>query len=953
MSEDDIKLEPIELDGLDDLEELDDLGGLEDLGELEELEELVEIIDSRPASLPVDLPEIRIDGVETFTLGMEDLLNSDLETLEANLLDEEELDEGDRGTNEYTPKETLEKVLISASTRIEILMKNPGVARTNEKELEKSTSFLQNVKGVDFLTEKDKSLIYLSVSQGQDTNDILTTILNLVPTSKYNSYQLSLYIEGVRSLYKKAKKSFEMRAQIKKQLAHLVLVTLLDEIHSDCTKSAAYENSDKICYIKQPKVGTAGTSYECGNCGKHCVPERPLVHYLVPSIEFKLTKVGGLQTLYPSYLVCDNCDYLNIFTFKEYTILSTLVDSKTPRKLIEWESIKSTTNRGLSLAYYDLGVILARDTSVIKEDNVDISNWVEPEYRIETNLESDMQHFLLKHEQTMESIKNISKTLNLTSGFVEIDGKLIIDPYKKAKAVSYLSRRLSDLLKEDYAELKRNSYLSCLKWFKDTNLHEILSEKSVFVQESLMYQEDYLDIKEFESNKFMLAVYSDIAGRLGVTDLNISNLVVDETLNHEYKKVVDGVLREKFRNLKDSIEESKEYLRGLKQSLNYSIDLLRVLPIRSVNRLEYEELEFFLTDPDTEKLLDYVSDLMILNHLSKGNYLKYWGTIRGGVLHKGYLTKGLEEAEKAVPKFLKDYSKFFKDKKIPAPNLYKDFIKYFVSGHRLQPNILKNVLGIKNALKSRDYLMLLKHLLDIYDISFGECDKFFGMIQLKKQLTKDILDLENILNKSEMSFNMMYLIHHFGDLFSVDEIVESPGVDFIKQRPPFRYVRKDGETFNSYMYRLYNTEDGEVLLNIDNDKIEPLLVYLPSIIAISEFFSYLGSLKSSSLADLLINDLFTTAFMFGKDPMSILLGIPERSEVNDFKFSVSSVYNFEKKDLRALTIFENIFFLNPELRAEQSEDPLHIYTQYRMDLLEFIDKLDGLPKLSEDLKGNV
>lgn len=523
-----------------------------------------------------DSIEIESDEAE-FDLMIEDskLSNEELKLLEGSSISESELTDKDRLA---IKQEARIRLIKSAKTySIESDKKAYGVISTNTIQALRRSTYSDDIRKVGNELLKDAPP-FLNMSQTSQVRKSLQMFDGSMTSSKEifdqldlpSSEKTSINIHLFHKYVQKCQKSKNLSDTDTKLIASQNNNTTMrfcssmfkdQEFASPAMLYKLSENETEL--VEKIILGNKDITFTCGVCG--CETK-------IPGYVASLVKTPEIVPIITP-LLCTNCDTVNLIPHKSIKKLVSSLREKVnniPRsadvKDLDDTIIYYPTNAELQLAIPELFEFC---NTPIEKDEVDVLDW-------KSLCESYMKNLEIIHECKKNSIEGQVGIKNL---------------------VKILSSQAND-----YSEIKENAIASLIQELKNSPMY-IISETYKNMISIPTYYSDRID------------KYSDLIARSIASDC-ISEKVkgteeIDlKILHKDFKKFEEYV--DRYKSIRD---------RYIKTLDNYKY-LYSNIPISSL-KLTKEDVEDYLSDDKLYRVIDEVSDLMIIANIGE-NYIKYF-----------------------------------------------------------------------------------------------------------------------------------------------------------------------------------------------------------------------------------------------------------------------------------------------------------------------------------------
>lgn len=429
-------------------------------------------------------------------------------------------------------------------------------------DIQNKLSFL-DIKDISIL---NKTLANKNKGNGLVSDEELRETFNELPIDesiKNNNAYFLVFLNSMRERLEKKEKERVMideeNAKIESVVSALQLSLLEDELLY--TKAAIDHEKEGNCLVDKIYLYSDKKVLKCGNCGE----ETEFYHN--PIVFIKTDNDVMSPIVFP--VVCEHCNHLNVFSENSIRSLTTAV--KNESKNFNSESIDSNPNR--VAVYVPPAQLFLDKFSDVFVNRIDKEDREEVKESIDLN---DMQNNFLR---LVTSIHDKHKTSFNKIGYKNM-AKLIIR-------------------NDDYGDVKKKALASLIQKLKSSGL-EILSKSSVL----------QLDImKQYEGKAEHYA--KGISKYLNKIDLDEKGNVKDmKAFSKEYGKYLVYVEGE--------LLQREQYIRDL-DTFKF---ILADTPISNLV-LNDEDIQNYLSDDELFKILDEISDLMIISNYGE-TFITNW-----------------------------------------------------------------------------------------------------------------------------------------------------------------------------------------------------------------------------------------------------------------------------------------------------------------------------------------
>lgn len=372
---------------------------------------------------------------------------------------------------------------------------------------------------------------------------------------------------------------------------------------------------------------------------------------------------------------------------------------------------------------------------------------------------------------------------------------------KQHETVSYkdLAKVSASMLNKKYSVLKNQAIVTLLTFFKETPIFNYRLNYDYFteiqsnvelVQNNISKSWDSLDALVLYD---LYCIYTKYVG------------VHRQERTSDSLDLYDGSLQESMHiKLQEYVNENKEYLQSfykkrekLLQQIKVNVENLSYLKIINFNQYILNDLRSFLIDKDLFKLVDEISDRMIITNLANDLYkpvklatnFAFYNTISAKV--------SLDKIAESITKKL--HSVVNTDKVIP--------MKYFKNLTNLSSD--NSLQALQKAFVELDYYAFMREvskISEVHSLLSADLDKRLNDAIILADSYCDVTDFDNV------SYYEYYLSE-----FTKEEIKECEEQLRSFRVHRYRLNRLSGESLSDYLVR-YNKLSYSNLLSSDNSK---------------------------------------------------------------------------------------------------------------------------------------
>lgn len=661
----------------------------------------------------------------------------------------------------------------------------------------------------------------------------------------------------------------------------LQVIKSLNQEQDSIFKFSEYRNKNKTIF-KNIKLGRHKSTWTCGKCGK----EHDEYGYY---ISFVKTNKYDKQV---SYLLCDDCDSVNILPLKGLSKLTKIVK---PR-LRELGTINKDN------LFIDANLYYPSNEELITSMPDIFSLDIEP---------------IVKHKDTVnldwnlavrEYIENVK--MFYTSGKMDKSVLTKVGIKNMAKILAEMT--------DSYDELKEKALASLLQEIKNP---ETLIMGYTF-RESLKIPSLYKD-------KFN--IYKDYM-------FNQLKKNSDNSSSEEFKKEYEDYCSS-CSLLDYTYENYIEQLKACSYFYGY-------VPISNFI-LSDEDRKSYLSDSRLVSVLDDITDFMIINHLGE-NFIKFYTprTFTGKISARDSgFARALKELvnlvyvnnmDKGLEKFCTFANKVIKSVNKKAPSIdYKDFVVRYIQDY----NFFIDLSKLSNSLITRDYYQAVKerdYLISNYKKLIDE----LGSSKIFKIINDVIMKLP-IRNKVHTTSKFDY---YFSDNQSFRNMDDKD-----KEIVMSLYDKKKKAPLNTKSIKEYN--DIEDFSNLEFYRDEEIDRFIDNnYITIYSLKSMSNSINAEDFITYnLGKDFLVSLSNYGIEEVASVLGI----NVDICKLNTECEYNINIEELPTAELVKSLYFNNPEIMNKLSDKSIDILSLREMldsNLEEMYADSEGMEKVTGIVK---
>lgn len=863
-----------------------------------------------------------------------------IELIDDDTYYEEELEE-DSKLQRLGLEEPTEEVLMGFLQKylrvIEVIRTASGLGYKVGIGQELNTVLLESAN-VDFLTAKQQSQLIVLVTGSNDKDSIISHFLRSEKLKPSARLQLDQVVTQMMGAYEQIQNRHRVRKSVEENIVKHMLRRYLEMIMDDMELLSKYFKSENVSYVSKVFSMKKGVKYSCGNCSEISETERDFVTLMIHE---NVVDDGNRLIVFPSGKVCPSCGNLNILTVNDHLMISRGLNRKYEALLRSWfakptEKPSKSTN---VITYIPSS--LSSVHPVLYEDLVGIDD---------SDSEENNKDFSIVHQWYKETLNVLSMMptpeYKVESAVVIEDGRMKVRYDDMFNELDAVAKVFCSMFNENYRSLKASSLTTILTYLKENPvLLNSISVNLEYSNEILLQYKNYLESDLGESFQ---EVYTNLLQQLGI---EADEYKVDGVLDVDRKEEMDNEILSKLDEIESDLERVRQQRTKALGSLASTIPLMRYMDIRFISLDDMEEVKGALVNKQVVEWVNRLSVAMILNRLSD-RILDYWKTLKVGDVSNSSIfnPRSRKTLRELLDNLLKRTVKEYRGIKSSPLNSINEFL----SREFFNVSDLDAIHELKTSVET----------LDVYGF-YSAVSKLEGKMQfpsssfseIKELLAKHLTKAREFMENREDTLEEWYLFN-FSSQFEEVEILE--GIEGIKDRikKPFVLKRKEGESFRDYLERLKDSKYDVTTCDTDPDAtfFREIYGYVPSIYSVFELYSYISRDKYSHKYKLLINDLVTYSYLFGKKYMYEFLGIlpspkvleiqgksvsPEKEEVYKSEFFISNLI-YPSQELNSLSSgggeVEDEEYRNLLDYARSKPDDLLEHMRYFEELRGFVNE---------------
>lgn len=563
----------IEVEYTSVLEEIDD--SYNDDDELEIID--TPNLESELVPIELDTDSYLDSGDSFFTFSDEDLVDGNIR--DEHLYSNTKVAAVDKNKLQTLTTDTVEQTTKHMSDIVRSLTTLTGVNKDYFEDKSEVKEYVNSTydHSPDFVNSNVQTEVLRCLYKNMTGEEIFYEC-GLSPEDMNNEAKKYIFIEWIDNLYRDLdnfRKSTEYSAGINRKSQEILIQKLFSGINIFESYNALAKSQARDVYSVFYTDGSKITHFKCNNCSEEGRP------YAAPLQEdfMVITNINGKPGFIVTPSMCDKCGTFHLLsptTLKNFAhkcksigfSLSPGSQNSNGLKIATYRPSFIWTSNLLSL-YYSIELLPGMTEDDLKEDTLEVKQGQDIDY-------------------DWEAICKEFRELNV------MIGDSIFRLNNRQESLSNIAKIVANQL-DSYPSLKESALASLILTLEKDGLYR-------FSLQSKCYYEVYSKIND-------LTKVTPTAMK-NLSDVFYYKLVNDDgSINYELATEVFNNIRESYSNLEKDKDNFLWSLDRYKYFLSY-------VPISKID-LREDMVYNYLSDPGIFSILDKISDLMILNHLSE------------------------------------------------------------------------------------------------------------------------------------------------------------------------------------------------------------------------------------------------------------------------------------------------------------------------------------------------